>query len=1011
MNTFEQFSQSYANQKWQDCLAAVPAVLETFDDLPDADKIQFYASWGQALRYTKQHEQAAEKFEWLCQHFPNAPEGLDGLSNIARDLKDWQKSVEYALQYQQKFPEHWEGCWWLGHAYKNLQQFEQADYWFLQLIERFPEKYQGIEGLVNVAEVQQNWQEMENRTRVFQQHFPDMWQSLFWFGVAAKNLGRLADAERYFSELVEKRPNLSKVWEELVLLAKEQCDWVLMAKRAEAFKQRFPKMWQGYWWLGLSQKECYQYDTARAEFETLQKQFPKQSQGWQGMVDLAKHQNNDELAFQAASDFTAKFPNMWQGYWWQGQACIRLYRYEQALSFFTQLQQNFPDAHQGYEGVVNIAQHMQDWQTVVGLSQSFQHRFPKMYQGYWWQGQAHTQLAQYTQAQSVFLSLKVNFPQDFHYMSGLINIMTVKNDWQTALRVSKRATELFPNHLPFYRSVGYALLAQGQMREAEDYFVDLAKQFPNEFMPIIGLADVHSKSLQHAKAISVLQHGLLKFPHSEPIAQNLVREHLAQNEIDEAVTVFENYIASPLSAKNQLIWADIVRAKQGNLAWIEKLADLHQQFPFDWDIALNYINHATVHIAFDDVDSPHQPEKMLRLMESLAQQQPFNQRIRLNLIRLYVKFGKNVEALKLIGQLPHQHASSQYLRLYAWEAHEQQNLELEWKLWQEIITKEHFPELLPKGNELLYRSLKKLQLNKYDLPLFALARNEMLRLPDFLNHYRKLGITHFIFVDNGSTDGSLEYLLKQKDCYVFWTKDSFRAAGFGMAWINCLMEKYLADGQWCIQPDIDELLVYPHSETHALPYIIQYLEQEKMEGMGSYMLDMYPKNLEQQLAYQSGNSMLATAPYFYNNYHFYQQMTCPYTFPSGGIFTHFNISPISFIKTGVFKYKKGFKFLRSTHQSTPIKIANVSSVYLHFKMLGDFQAKAVDETKRKEHGRGGAMYQRYVDMYQTIEAEHMDLSQLDKSVLYQNSEQLVALGLLKTSANWEQFVANHKGAA
>ena len=38
--------------------------------------------------------------------------------------------------------------------------------------------------------------------------------------------------------------------------------------------------------------------------------------------------------------------------------------------------------------------------------------------------------------------------------------------------------------------------------------------------------------------------------------------------------------------------------------------------------------------------------------------------------------------------------------------------------------------------------------------LLCTLRNERIRLPYFLRYYRDLGINHFLFVDNGSDDGS-----------------------------------------------------------------------------------------------------------------------------------------------------------------------------------------------------------------------------------------------------------------
>ena len=61
-------------------------------------------------------------------------------------------------------------------------------------------------------------------------------------------------------------------------------------------------------------------------------------------------------------------------------------------------------------------------------------------------------------------------------------------------------------------------------------------------------------------------------------------------------------------------------------------------------------------------------------------------------------------------------------------------------------------------------------------------RNEMLRLPAFLEHYRRLGVSRFLLVDNGSDDGSRELLLAQPDVTVFHTDQSYAESGCGIAW-------------------------------------------------------------------------------------------------------------------------------------------------------------------------------------------------------------------------------------
>src|SRR5437868_8154974 len=71
------------------------------------------------------------------------------------------------------------------------------------------------------------------------------------------------------------------------------------------------------------------------------------------------------------------------------------------------------------------------------------------------------------------------------------------------------------------------------------------------------------------------------------------------------------------------------------------------------------------------------------------------------------------------------------------------------------------------------------------------VRDEAELLPYFLKHYREIGVKRFAFVDNGSTDNTLPYLLDQSDCDVFQFTGSFRESGLGMIWKNLLLLTYL----------------------------------------------------------------------------------------------------------------------------------------------------------------------------------------------------------------------------
>ena len=142
---------------------------------------------------------------------------------------------------------------------------------------------------------------------------------------------------------------------------------------------------------------------------------------------------------------------------------------------------------------------------------------------------------------------------------------------------------------------------------------------------------------------------------------------------------------------------------------------------------------------------------------------------------------------------------------------------------------------LPKVEHLRYRA------GKNDILLFCSVFNAAEYIPWFLNYYRELGVTHFFFIDNRSTDKTYELLVDQKDVSLFSHDGSFGEAYFGGYWVNHLMQKY-GCGKWCLYVDMDEAFVYPGSDDgKKLPDLIRFLEKEKSESVRAFMLDIFPK--------------------------------------------------------------------------------------------------------------------------------------------------------------------------
>ena len=151
--------------------------------------------------------------------------------------------------------------------------------------------------------------------------------------------------------------------------------------------------------------------------------------------------------------------------------------------------------------------------------------------------------------------------------------------------------------------------------------------------------------------------------------------------------------------------------------------------------------------------------------------------------------------------------------------------------------------------------------------LFCPIKNEMKFLPHFLKHYRRLGIKDFIFIDNCSTDGGVDYLMQQSDCTIFQTDRSFKDSNFGMDWVNVLIQD-LCLGKWAIFVDCDEFLVFENCESEDLPEFCRKSKFNGFDTVAAAMIDMYPSGDFLNCHFTSSDELIEVMPYFDSEYLF-----------------------------------------------------------------------------------------------------------------------------------------------
>jgi len=130
-----------------------------------------------------------------------------------------------------------------------------------------------------------------------------------------------------------------------------------------------------------------------------------------------------------------------------------------------------------------------------------------------------------------------------------------------------------------------------------------------------------------------------------------------------------------------------------------------------------------------------------------------------------------------------------------------------------------------------------LSLSGDEVVAVCIGNNAAYYLPAFFDWHRRLGITRFLYIDNRSTDDSVDIACAQPDTIVVSCAASFR-----------LYEKFLRSdvtrmhvkSGWCAMLDTDELLDYEHCESTPLPRFLAQENERGFTAVVAQMLDLFP---------------------------------------------------------------------------------------------------------------------------------------------------------------------------
>ena len=109
-----------------------------------------------------------------------------------------------------------------------------------------------------------------------------------------------------------------------------------------------------------------------------------------------------------------------------------------------------------------------------------------------------------------------------------------------------------------------------------------------------------------------------------------------------------------------------------------------------------------------------------------------------------------------------------------------------------------------------------------ELVVLCLVRNGRPYVRSFVEHYASMGVKHIAFLDNGSTDGTVEALKGYDNVTILRSMLPFKK-------YQMLMKQYLIERfgreRWTLSVDIDELFDYAYSDVVSLSSLLEYLDE------------------------------------------------------------------------------------------------------------------------------------------------------------------------------------------
>jgi hypothetical protein len=297
-----------------------------------------------------------------------------------------------------------------------------------------------------------------------------------------------------------------------------------------------------------------------------------------------------------------------------------------------------------------------------------------------------------------------------------------------------------------------------------------------------------------------------------------------------------------------------------------------------------------------------------------------------------------------------------------------------------------------------------------ELLVVTVVRNGEFYIESFMEHYRSLGARHLVFLDNGSTDRTVDMLCRYDHVTVLRTDAPYDK-------YENIMKLYLvrrfSRQRWNLCVDIDELFDYPFSATLTLQNLLRYLNAKNYNAVLAQMLDLFADAPLTRL--ESNVRTRLSEVYRYYDLSAIRKTEYSWSEPDNerikwhwdGIRKTMFGTGNSLTKAALVRLDQGVKTFVGWHHVENARVADISCLLKHYPIVPSFREKVEEAVRTGRYGMKTT--NEYVGYWRVLEG-NPDLNLRSESArLLEGTEDLIDEGFLVVSEDYRRWVAMHGG--